>query len=270
MKLSIIIPSYNSAGTIRDTLHSIVNQSFDDFECWIIDGGSDDDTLTIIEEFSTRSKAIKYISGPDKGIYDAMNKGIELSSGEYLYFLGSDDLLYHKTILAELFVLPEFGTFDFIYGKVLYKHSRLPEGGEKDYFKIVRNLENIHHQAIFYKRNVFQTIGNYDLNFPIYADFNMNVKCFNEKSISKKYIDRIIAVFNEKGTSYFHRGKDSFIQDLHKYYVTTYEDPVSLYATSRFLEKRINDIMNSQDYRIGKKIGNMVRVARRLLGKKKH
>ncbi|MHA4807440.1 glycosyltransferase family 2 protein [Flavitalea flava] len=261
--LTIIIPTFNSSATLKATLDSILQQRFERVECWIIDGGSSDTTIALIEKFSAAHSFIKYISEPDKGIYDAMNKGILLAKGDYLYFMGSDDVFYQENVLSGIFSLPDFETYDLIYGNIIFKHSGLKEGEEKNYLKLIRNLENINHQAIFYSRRVFNKIGLYDLNFPIYADFNLNVKCFKEKTLSAKYVDMVICVFNERGASYFQRNRDSYIHDLHELYVAEYEDKVALYATSRFLEKRLDELLNSRDYRVGKKVGNVFRVLRR-------
>src|ERR1700722_16529958 len=98
--LSIIIPTYNSQNTILTALQSIVKQSFDDFEIIIVDGLSNDDTVTIVKNF--QDDRIKIISELDNGIYDAMNKGIDRAKGDWLYFLGSDDRLYNDTVLEDV------------------------------------------------------------------------------------------------------------------------------------------------------------------------
>jgi glycosyltransferase involved in cell wall biosynthesis len=219
----------------------------------------------LVKEFSTEYPFIKFISEPDKGIYDAMNKGIHLATEDYLYFMGSDDVFYNDRVLIELFGLSYFGEYDFIYGNFQFKHSGIKQGEEKNYLKLIKNLENINHQSIFYSKKIFDKIGDYDLRFPIYADFNLNIKCFRDESISKKYIDRTICIFNEKGTSFFHRNQDSYIRDLHEFYVNNHEDPVALYDTAKQLEGEIAKLLNSKDYRIGKKIGNFIRLFRRMI-----
>jgi glycosyltransferase involved in cell wall biosynthesis len=262
-QLSIIIPSFNAGKTIGKALESIVSQSFKDYECMVVDGGSTDNTLAIITEFSSKHQFIQYHSGLDKGIYDAMNKGIQSTTGQYLYFMGSDDELYNSSVFEGIFSPPNFTADDFIYGKVIFKHSGLPFGGPMDYFKLIRNLENICHQAILYKRIIFDSMGLYDLHFPIYADFNLNVKCFANNTISKKYIDTIFCIFNEKGASSTRGHNDFFIQELHHRYITNHEDPVALYASAKFTQKQVIDLLNSRDYRVGKLIGNTIRRIRK-------
>src|SRR5262245_18365078 len=92
--ISVIMPSYNSAETIRATLGSLDKQQFRDFELVVMDGGSFDSTIRIVELLASVDERVRLFSEKDKGIYDAMNKGIQAASGTWLYFLGSDDRLY--------------------------------------------------------------------------------------------------------------------------------------------------------------------------------
>ena len=264
MKLSIIIPTYNSADTLSKTLESIIEQNFLDIECWLIDGSSTDNTLNIIKEFNTKYKFIKYISEPDKGIYDSMNKGIALAKGDYLYFMGSDDTFQNSNTLNDFMLLDFIGNADFIYGDVVFKHSKIRYGEEKNYLKLIKNLENICHQSIFYSKNLFSKIGNYDLRFPLYADFNFNIKCFKDVSISKEYVNKVICIYNEKGASYSARYKDTYIEEVHKFYVSENEDVVALYDTVKFLEHTIADLYLSKNYIMGKKLGDFIRKVRSL------
>lgn len=259
VKLTIIIPAYNSEKTISETLKSVVEQDVNEIECLIIDGNSTDRTINIVKDYVNKYSFIKYISETDKGIYDAMNKGIALANGSYLYFMGSDDVFYNKDILQNLFSLECFNITDFIYGNVLFKYNKMEVGEEKAYLKLIKSQENICHQSIFYSRRVFEKLGKYDLKYPIYSDFNMNIRCFRDATISKKYIDSVICIFNEKGTSHFHRSKDTYFIELHEEYVKNYEDPVAMYDTLKQLETRVAELMNSKEYLLGKKIGDVIR-----------
>ena len=91
--ISIIIATYNAEETLHDALESVLNQSFQDWECLVVDGASKDNTVKIIEEFCKHDKRFRFISEPDKGIYDAFNKGWRMAKGEWIYYLGADDLL---------------------------------------------------------------------------------------------------------------------------------------------------------------------------------
>ena len=267
-KLSIIIPTFNSEKTLRNTLHSVVNQQYNPIECLIIDGGSTDTTISIVQEFSDKHPFIRFVSEPDQGIYDAMNKGIDMASGDFLYFLGSDDLLYSDQTLLEIFNTPDIENTQFIYGNVVFKHSKIRLGEEKNYLKIIKSLENINQQAIFYHKSIFGKLGKYDLRFPIYADFNFNIKCFRDTTISTKYINKTICIFNEKGTSYSQRNKDRYIETVHADYVSEHEDAVALYNTVKHLENELASLYLSKDYLIGKRIGNTIRRMRSLIRSK--
>src|ERR1700744_4382606 len=100
---TIIIPTFNSEKTLQNALSSILSQNFTEFEILIVDGVSNDNTIKIVKENIEKDKRIRFISEKDNGIFDAMNKGIELSLGEWLYFLGSDDRLHNSSILRSVF-----------------------------------------------------------------------------------------------------------------------------------------------------------------------
>lgn len=218
--ISIIIPTYNSASTLGRCLESIIEQDCNSFEVWIIDAVSTDETLQIIEKYTKKYSFINFVSEPDKGIYDAMNKGICLCSGQWLYFLGSDDTFYNKNILSA--VLTKANTCDdkVIYGNVIMRGENqwnldnVIFNGEYDLEKMV--TVNICHQAIFYNKIVFQLYGNYNLSYISSADQDFNLRCYANTSFS--YIDIIIANFvvgghstnvydssfnNDKGSLYF-------------------------------------------------------------------
>jgi glycosyltransferase involved in cell wall biosynthesis len=197
---SIIIPTFNSAKTLQSALNSILAQTFSDLEILIIDGISKDDTLNIVKENAEKDKRIRFISEKDDGIFDAMNKGIKLSQGEWLYFLGSDDRLYKPSILNAVFENLRNTEYNFFYGNIL--SSRGVYGGQSDEAKILR--KNISHQAIFYKKNIFRRIGNYDTKYKTHADWDFNIRCFSNDLICVKYADIIIADFAKGGVSSEH------------------------------------------------------------------
>ena len=113
---SIVIATYNSAKTLRMSLESVLNQSFQDWECVIVDGASKDGTVEIIKEYSNKDARFRYISEPDNGIYDAFNKGWKMAKGEWVYYLGSDDLLMQDDLSN---LLQNTGHADVLYGDVI-------------------------------------------------------------------------------------------------------------------------------------------------------
>jgi len=195
--ISIIMPTYNSANHIRGALDSILNQTFADFEILIIDGLSSDETVTIAKSFN--DKRIRIFSERDKGIYDAMNKGIKNVHGDWVYFLGSDDRLYSNTVLQEL--APYFieEKIDVIYGDVHSSRFNGRYDGEFDKEKI--KDKNICHQAIFFRKKIFKTTGLFDLKYPTHADWDHNLKWFLNSKIKRKFVDIIVAEYADGGFS---------------------------------------------------------------------
>jgi glycosyltransferase involved in cell wall biosynthesis len=194
---SIIIPTFNSGKTLRRCLDSIFLQTCQRFEIYIIDNCSSDNTLEIIKEFECTCSRIYTESLIDDGIYDAMNKGISLANGEWLYFMGSDDTLYDRNVLARIAEETQTTKASIIYGNVIINGENQWNLNGKAFageFSLERLLRlNICHQAIFYHRSVFDKCGNYDLNYPVFADYAFNLKCFSKVTFS--YLNLIIANF---------------------------------------------------------------------------
>jgi glycosyltransferase involved in cell wall biosynthesis len=164
-KLSVVIPCLDSAATLRASLESIQALGRRDIETVIIDGGSKDGTLSIIEE--RRSQIQYFSSGPDRGIYDAMNKGVDASRGQWILFLGSDDCL-HQEFPRILDALLEPGTV--YYGDVLLRSTGLRYGGAFSRRRI--QFENICHQAILYPKVAFRD-RSYRLEFKLLGDHEL-------------------------------------------------------------------------------------------------
>lgn len=193
--LSIIIPTYNSSAVLGRALNSIVGQTFTGWEVLIMDGASKDNTVEIAESY--HDKRIKVFSEPDKGIYDAMNKGVKKAQGEWLYFLGSDDSLYDSYVLKKVF--GEIGKNDeIVYGEVFAPHLTLEYKGEWSLDKVWYNRC---HQAIFYKRTVFKEYGLYDQRYKVLADFAFNLRWFLQGKIKNRYVGIIVANYSEGGLS---------------------------------------------------------------------
>lgn len=199
---SVIIPTYNSAATLTACLTSIIQQSFKDFEVWIIDNNSSDGTKEIAEKFRPFGD-INFHSEEDKGIFDAMNKGTEWADGSYFYFLGSDDSFYGPDVLQSVYNDIGASGAEIIYGNVIMHGSNqwvnngTIHAGEFDLKRLLSH--NICHQSIFYNRGVFKKVGNYNLKYPVFADFDLNLRC--AASYQLRYLDLIIANFHVGGAS---------------------------------------------------------------------
>ncbi|MFP4369719.1 MAG: glycosyltransferase family 2 protein [Candidatus Kapaibacterium sp.] len=199
-ELSIITINYNGGGIIRETIESVISQTYRDFEYIVIDGGSTDVSREIIEEY--RVKIDKFVSEPDEGVFDAQNKGIKMAEGNYLLFVnGGDRLLKEKS-------LEEFMSFEFdeaiVYGDMLVK---LPNGFtmRREYpGKIKKHYmfsDTIPHQAALIKRSLFGKTGLFDLRYPITADYHFFLKIIYELKLPYRHISYPLSVFDFSGVS---------------------------------------------------------------------
>ena len=198
MKLSIITINFNNRDGLRKTIESVVNQTWQEFEYIIIDGGSTDGSVEVIKEFADR---IDYwVSEPDKGIYDAMNKGIDKATGEYCLFMNSADIIYQATTLQD--VINQLDGTDIISGILAF-----PGGGRMEspsaismYFFYCKTLP---HQATFIKSKLLKE-SPYDTNYKIVSDWKFWIRCLIFDSRSYKHISNIIAQFDINGISSTH------------------------------------------------------------------
>jgi glycosyltransferase involved in cell wall biosynthesis len=215
MKFSIIIPTKDSARDLANALNSILVQNFKDYEIIVMDGVSKDGTSKVIKQFAKRFDGrLRWISEPDKGVYDAMNKGIGLAKGEWIYFLGSDDVLYSKYVLERVNGAISKNDLDVIYGNVRWGNTRRLYDGKFTPLKLMN--QNICHQAIFYKRDIFKKFGKYNLKYRMWADHALNMQWFNDKDTKKKYIGLTIAKYGIGGFSSVNSQDDEFIKDRDK------------------------------------------------------
>ena len=181
--VSIITVTYNAANVIDKTLRSLTVQSFKDFEHLVIDGASEDSTLDKVVKASLPQSRI--ISEPDKGLYDAMNKGLMLAKGKYVIFLNAGDTFHHSHTLAKYMEQAEKGK-DIIYGdtiivnangeKIAGRHLSVPQFLTKDSFS---NGMLICHQAFMVKKELATP---YDLSYRFSADYDWCVKCIEKSS----------------------------------------------------------------------------------------
>lgn len=201
MKISIITVCLNAKNTIEKTLLSIFNQTFKDIEVIVIDGASKDRTLEIIDKY--KDKISHFVSEPDNGIYDAMNKGIKLATGDFICFLNAGDTFYDNNILEKvaqkLIKNPEckflFGDAEYISekGSKVVRYENM-----KNDFSII--FDNICHQSIFYHKSLFEQFGLYSDKYKIYADWDFNINCLAKNKVKAIYLQAIICKFQLGGT----------------------------------------------------------------------
>lgn len=200
--LTIIIPTLQAERTLGEALDSVLVQEFGDLEVLIMDSVSRDRTLEIGGVYARRDPRVRIISEPDKGIYDAMNKGIGAARGEWILFLGSDDRLHDPQVLKTFAATPGLDTLDMVYGNVVSPSYKGVYDGEFDLPKLL--CRNMPHQAIFHKRSLFGSIGGYTIHYRGYADWDFNIRCFRDSRVRKKYIDLVVAYFGADGVSSRH------------------------------------------------------------------
>lgn len=225
--ISIITVVRNGATTIEKTILSVINQDYNDFEYLIIDGVSTDGTLNRINNYSDSIKTV--ISEPDKGIYDAMNKGIALAKGDWIYFLGSDDILYENSTLSQVFSNDLSGV-DVIYGNVKFLHSHQIYDGEYSFEKLC--VRTPCHQAVFYRKKLYERFGTFDINFTTASDYVLHIKTFSGGA-KWKYIDQVIAVFNDTGASYEGKRDKAFYNEFFRICFDNLGNKISDMALSR-------------------------------------
>lgn len=199
--ISVVTCVYNGGKTIADTIESVRNQRYDDYEHLIIDGKSTDDTLEIVNRYMDMDPKIRLHSESDTGIYDAYNKGIKYSEGEYIIFLNADDFfLKHalKNIGDNLSETEDVFAFDI---------AMLNE--DYQYFKIVRRSTIPKHgignpviltPALVFRRSVFTELGIFDTGFVICADYEMIARVL-KSDVKIKYTDKLITAMREGGVS---------------------------------------------------------------------
>jgi glycosyltransferase involved in cell wall biosynthesis len=194
---SIIIPTLNAATTLRACLDSVAHQTCSAFELVLVDGGSTDGTHDIAKGFAPRlGSRLSIHCGTDQGVYDAMNRGVGLATGAWLLFLGADDTLYEADTLARVAAfIGQQAPSHLVYGDVIMRSSSSRYGGVFDLDRLLF-MQNICHQSIFYRRELFESIGPYNLRYPILADWDFNIRCFSSPALVTRYMDIVVARYN--------------------------------------------------------------------------
>ena len=198
-KYTIITINYNNGKELRRTIESVINQTLTDFEYVVIDGGSTDDSVSIIKEYGDRIDF--WISERDKGVYNAMNKGLSHAHGEYVNFMNSGDSFYSPTVLEE--IDSEIGDADILFGNVCNSLSGRRYGGIKadsEVTFLTLKKEIICHQGTFYRRTIFERHP-YDESLKLIADWKVNVQAIVFDNCKVKVVDTIVANYDLTGMS---------------------------------------------------------------------
>jgi len=191
MKISIITVCFNSDKTLETTIQSVLAQTYNNIEYIIVDGMSKDNTLNIIKKYE--GKIANWISEPDQGLYDAMNKGIELATGDLVGILNSDDVFAETTVLETIANFHQKHTIDASISNIIQTN----EEGKVIRLYSAKNWQPQKlkigfmpaHPGIFFKKDLFAKLGNYQLDFKIGADYELITRYFLKHQISWKYLD---------------------------------------------------------------------------------
>ena len=208
MKISIVTATFNSGATLRDTIESVLRQSYADFEHIIVDGGSKDNTLDIVREYEPLYNGrLRWSSEPDRGIYDAMNKGIARASGDVVGILNSDDFYTSPDVLEEVAKVLTDNDIDAVYGDVHYVN-------DGNLGKCVRyySSRRFHrswmrfgfmpaHPSFYCRRSVYEKFGTFALSYKVAADFENLLRLIFVHRISTRYIPKDFVTMRTGGAS---------------------------------------------------------------------
>ncbi|HIT21531.1 MAG TPA: glycosyltransferase [Candidatus Scybalousia intestinigallinarum] len=204
MKITLITVCYNSESTIQDTLESVLKQTYKNYEYLIIDGKSKDNTLKIVKSYEDKfNKRLKYISEPDEGLYDAMNKGIKMATGDIIGIINSDDVLASYDVLETIVKTFQKSKCDATYSKLEIKDENLD--------KVIRVFDPKKgnykfgwyppHPTLYVKTEVYKKHGLYNQKFRIAADYDFMLRVMKDQSLKIQYINKVLVYMRSGGLS---------------------------------------------------------------------
>ena len=204
MKITLITVCYNSEATIIDTLESVLKQTYKNYEYLVIDGKSKDSTLDIVKSYESKfNKRLKYISEKDKGLYDAMNKGITMATGDIIGIINSDDVLASKDTLEII-----AKTFQKEKCDATYSNLEIRDENLKKVVRVFKPKAGNYklgwyppHPTLYVKSSVYKKHGLYNQKFKIAADYDFMLRIMKDKNIRMKYIDKVLVYMRSGGVS---------------------------------------------------------------------
>ena len=211
-KVSIVTVVYNAQDVLEKAILSVLNQAYDNIEYLIIDGKSTDSTVEIIKKYDNN---IIWISEPDNGIFDAMNKGLKISTGDWMLFLGADDTLEPDGIQN---LINHTNDADIVYGNT---HLIFKNGQKRKQFsdpvECIKHKMIAAHQSFIVKKKVFDTIGNFNLEYKLSADYDFMIRAYLSNHTFKK-INEFVANYNIYGQSSNIIQNTQELYNIHKKY----------------------------------------------------
>lgn len=205
MKVSIITVSFNSVKTIEDTINSVLSQDFPEIEYIVVDGGSSDGTVNIIEKYQNRIG--KWVSEKDRGMYDAMNKGIAMATGDVIGILNSDDVYMNTHVISDLMALMEQQKAEVVFADLIL----VDQVDEK---KVLRYYDSGHfhpdkfkygwmpaHPTVFVKRELYEAVGQFSTTYQIAADYEMLIRILAIQRAPYAYLPKPVVRMRSGGAS---------------------------------------------------------------------
>ncbi|MEZ4841437.1 MAG: glycosyltransferase family 2 protein [Flavobacteriaceae bacterium] len=277
--ISIITASYNSEKTIGNTIESILNQTYKNIEYIIVDGASTDNTLNIIKSYQNKFRDadidFKFISEPDKGVYEAWNKALKLTRGEWLVFLGSDDYFKSNTIIQRsLSTLKNAAEreINYVYGKI----EHINNNGES--IEIIGNswetqkerfsyIMNVGHSGSFNHKSLFENHGKFNEEFKIAGDYEFLLREFKNKSNDAIFFDEVTIVMRQGGLSASLKNRLLLIKESYK---ARRINGINTFSPELFFwELKVQSISIISLFFGGTNASKIADMYRRLLGKNK-
>lgn len=208
-KISIITVSYNAQETIKSTLESILQQNYREIEHIIIDGASTDQTVKIINSFlplyQKQNIPLQIISQKDKGIYDAMNKGIKYASGDIVGFLNSDDFFSSANSLSYISNAFISQKTDCVFGQVAFidQNAKIKRAWSGRHYSPLAFILGWHpaHPTFYVKKEIFDQFGYFNLNYKIASDYELMLRFLQKHKISSAYIPHLLVTMRIGGAS---------------------------------------------------------------------
>jgi len=205
MKISIITVCYNSAETIEDTIQSVASQNYNNVEYIIVDGLSKDNTVDIIKKYS--HVVTRWVSEKDKGIYDAMNKGISMATGDVIGILNADDVYTNAEVLSSVMEKFQDSSIQGVYGDLKYvqkdnleKVIRFWKSGEYKEGKFLQGWMPPH-PTFYVRKNIYETYGTYRTDMPSASDYEFMLRVIHVNKIKLSYLPKVLVLMREGGLS---------------------------------------------------------------------
>lgn len=204
MKISIITVTFNSAKTLQDTLNSVISQTYPDIEHIVVDGGSTDETVTMLRH---SPHITRWISEPDSGLYDAINKGIRMATGDIIGLLHSDDFFPNDHVISDLTAAFDQPEIEAVYGDVVFVQRDNPKKVVRYYSSKGFTPEKFRygfmpaHPSFYVKKVCFEKFGFYQTDYKIAADYEWVMRLMYHHRIQCQYVEQVVVCMREGGIS---------------------------------------------------------------------